>query len=222
MLRKEPNKVYDRFLKAGLGYKNPKNLKKSIAAQPKMYDGDMLHSINLKIDSPDSKETLEDAEESRLKMRNKMVKLNYEKLNALYETFVPQQEPFQFLLLPMIVPRQKKLHQIYQIHKCQKRTSGTLLCITPLPKNIAVKAKKVSNTKVNADRSKPATSHSIPKNEQNVESSNSVRRSKSKDSKSKDRVLKNTNDKRSFAHVRKMSINVSIDSNKRETMHLNV
>ncbi|GJX74570.1 hypothetical protein Tco_0313165 [Tanacetum coccineum] len=86
----------------------------------------------------------------------------------------------------------------------KSETSGTLLCVTPLPKNIAVKAKKVSNTKVNAD------------------SSNSVRRSKSKDTKSKDRVLKNTNDKRSSAHVRKMSRSVSIDSNKRETMHLNV
>ncbi|GJR04108.1 retrovirus-related pol polyprotein from transposon TNT 1-94 [Tanacetum coccineum] len=104
-------------------------------------------------------------------------------------------------------------------------TWGTLLCVTPLPKNIAVKAKKVSNTKVNPDRSKPVTSHSIPKNEQSkktkcecnrVESSNSVRRPKSKDNKSKDRVLKNTNDKRPSIHVRKMSSSVSIDSNKRE------
>ncbi|GKE34544.1 hypothetical protein Tco_1453866 [Tanacetum coccineum] len=93
MLGKQPNKVYDPFLKAGLGYKNPERLKKAIAAQPKMYHGEMLHSTNLKIDSPDSEETLEDAEESQLKMRNKMVQLNYEKLNALYETFVPQQEP---------------------------------------------------------------------------------------------------------------------------------
>ncbi|GKB96118.1 hypothetical protein Tco_0982255 [Tanacetum coccineum] len=37
-------------------------------------------------------ETLEDAKQSRLKMRNKMVQINYSKLNALYETFVPQQE----------------------------------------------------------------------------------------------------------------------------------
>ncbi|GKA12280.1 retrovirus-related pol polyprotein from transposon TNT 1-94 [Tanacetum coccineum] len=35
-------------------------------------------------------------------------------------------------------------------------TSRTLLLVTPLPKNIAVKAKKVSNTKVNADRIKRA------------------------------------------------------------------
>ncbi|GKD75103.1 hypothetical protein Tco_1333385 [Tanacetum coccineum] len=55
-----------------------------------------------------------------------------------------------------------------------------------------------------------------------VESSNSVRRPKSKDTKSKNRVLKNTNDKSSFAHDRKMSSSVSIDSNKRETMNSTV
>ncbi|GJS51312.1 hypothetical protein Tco_0624674 [Tanacetum coccineum] len=88
MLRKKPNKVYDPFLKVGLGYKNPERLKKSIAAQPKMYDGEMLHSVKLNIDSPDPEETLEDAKESHLKMRYKIVQINYAKLNALYETFV--------------------------------------------------------------------------------------------------------------------------------------
>ncbi|GJW68060.1 hypothetical protein Tco_0122484 [Tanacetum coccineum] len=92
MLGKKPNKVYDPFLIIGLGYKKPECLKKAIAVQPKMYHGEMLHSANLKIDSPYSEETLEDAEESRLKMRNKMVQINYGKLNTLYETFVPQQE----------------------------------------------------------------------------------------------------------------------------------
>ncbi|GJS73387.1 retrovirus-related pol polyprotein from transposon TNT 1-94 [Tanacetum coccineum] len=92
MLGKTPNKVYNPFLKAGLGYKIPERLKKAVAAQPKMCDGEKLHSTKLVIDSPDSEETLEDAEESRLKMRNKMVQLNYGKLNALYETFVPQQD----------------------------------------------------------------------------------------------------------------------------------
>ncbi|GKC14583.1 hypothetical protein Tco_1011365 [Tanacetum coccineum] len=62
---------YDPFLKAGLGYKNHERLKKAIAAQPKMYHGEMLSSTKLKIDSPDFEETLEDAEESRLKMRTK-------------------------------------------------------------------------------------------------------------------------------------------------------
>ncbi|GJW13526.1 hypothetical protein Tco_0017659 [Tanacetum coccineum] len=140
----------------------------------------------------------------------------------------------------------------------KSETSRTLLCVTPLPKNIAVKAKKVSNTKVNTDRSKPVTSHRTPKNKQSqkhnenvlargmyritktetqtpnsktninvfhsigVESSNSVRRPKSKDTKSKDRVLKNNNYKRPSTHVQNMSSSVSIDSNKRETMHSNI
>nr|GEU57060.1 hypothetical protein [Tanacetum cinerariifolium]GEW79316.1 hypothetical protein [Tanacetum cinerariifolium] len=92
MVGKTPNKVFDLFLKVGLGYNNPERLKKVITAQPKMYDGEKLHSAKLVIDSPDSEETLEDAEKSRLKMRNKMVQINHTKLNALYETFVPQQD----------------------------------------------------------------------------------------------------------------------------------
>ncbi|GKC20688.1 hypothetical protein Tco_1022838 [Tanacetum coccineum] len=63
MFGKKPNNVYDPFLKVGLGYQNLECLKKAIAAQPKMYDCDRIHSTKLKIDSPDSKETLEDAEE---------------------------------------------------------------------------------------------------------------------------------------------------------------
>ncbi|GKB32077.1 putative ribonuclease H-like domain-containing protein [Tanacetum coccineum] len=59
-------------------------------------------------------------------------------------------------------------------------------------------------------------------NSTGVESSNSVRRPKSKDTKSKNRVLKNTNDKSSFVHVRKVSSSVSIDSNKRKTMNSTV
>nr|GEV02887.1 integrase, catalytic region, zinc finger, CCHC-type, peptidase aspartic, catalytic [Tanacetum cinerariifolium] len=80
----------------------------------------------------------------------------------------------------------------------KSETLVTLLCVTPLPKNIVDMAKKVSNTKVNADRPK------------------------SKDTKSNDRVLKNTNDKISSAHVRKMSSSVSIDSNKGETINSTV
>ncbi|GJY51950.1 hypothetical protein Tco_0442797 [Tanacetum coccineum] len=135
----------------------------------------------------------------------------------------------------------------------KSKTSETLLCVTPLPKHIAVKAKKVSTSKVNADRSKPVTSHSTPNNEQGqtknenvlakgmyriikietqdsksninvsnsigVESSNSVRRPTSKDTKSKNKVLKNTNAKSSTTPVRKMPCSVSIDSNKCETMN---
>ncbi|GKB90605.1 hypothetical protein Tco_0962877 [Tanacetum coccineum] len=140
----------------------------------------------------------------------------------------------------------------------KSETLEKYVCVTPFNKNIAGKAKNVSNTKVNADRSRPVTSHPTPKNEQirkqnenviargmyritkietqtpdfktninvsnsiGVEGSNSVRRPKSKDTKSKNRVLKNTNDKSSSAYVRKMSSSVSIDSNKCETMNSTV
>ncbi|GJZ04258.1 retrovirus-related pol polyprotein from transposon TNT 1-94 [Tanacetum coccineum] len=59
-------------------------------------------------------------------------------------------------------------------------------------------------------------------NYRGVWSSNSVRRPKSKDNKSKNKVLKNTNDKSSSAHVRKVSSSVRIDSSKRETMNSTV
>ncbi|GJS32373.1 retrovirus-related pol polyprotein from transposon TNT 1-94 [Tanacetum coccineum] len=111
----------------------------------------------------------------------------------------------------------------------KSETTGTLLCVTPLPKNIAVKAMKVSNTKVNADRITKTEKHTpVSKininvsNSTGVESSNSVKSLKSKDTKSKNRVLKNTNDKSSFVHDRNMSSSDSIDSNKRETMNSTV
>ncbi|GKC44584.1 integrase, catalytic region, zinc finger, CCHC-type containing protein [Tanacetum coccineum] len=138
----------------------------------------------------------------------------------------------------------------------KSETLGKLVCVTPFNKNLGNKAKNMSNTKVQADRSKPVTSHPIPKNEQSqkqsanviakgmyritkietqtpdsktnihvsnsasVESSNSVRRPKSKGTKSKNKVLKNT--KSSFAYVWKISSNVSIFSNKCETKDSNV
>ncbi|GJY83688.1 hypothetical protein Tco_0497064 [Tanacetum coccineum] len=54
-----------------------------------------------------------------------------------------------------------------------------------------------------------------------VGSSNSVRMPKSKDTKSKNKVLINTNTKSSAAYVRKMPSSVRIDSNKRTTKNLN-
>ncbi|GJU12899.1 hypothetical protein Tco_1135295 [Tanacetum coccineum] len=135
-------------------------------------------------------------------------------------------------------------------------TLGQLLCVTPFNKNLAIKAKNVSNTKVTSDRSNPVTSQSIPiiekkqqhnatviargmykinqedtktpyskantnvSNSTGVGSSNSVRRPKSKDNKSKNNVLKNT--KSSSTYVLKTTNNVSIDSNKCETKPLNV
>ncbi|GJS59873.1 hypothetical protein Tco_0654657 [Tanacetum coccineum] len=63
MLGKKTNKVYDPYLKTGLGYENLERLKKAIEAQPKMYDGEKLESTKLKVDLPNYEETLKDAEE---------------------------------------------------------------------------------------------------------------------------------------------------------------
>ncbi|GJV94370.1 retrovirus-related pol polyprotein from transposon TNT 1-94 [Tanacetum coccineum] len=57
-----------------------------------MYNGEKLKSTKLKVDLPDYEKTLEDAEKSRLKMKYKMIQLDYAKLNALYKSFVPQTE----------------------------------------------------------------------------------------------------------------------------------
>ncbi|GKB63647.1 hypothetical protein Tco_0919833 [Tanacetum coccineum] len=69
-------------------------LKEGIAAHTKMYDGDLIHNNKLVIHTTDSEETLEDVDKSQNKMRHKMVQIDYEKLNALYKTFVSQQELF--------------------------------------------------------------------------------------------------------------------------------
>ncbi|GJR27392.1 retrovirus-related pol polyprotein from transposon TNT 1-94 [Tanacetum coccineum] len=42
------------------------------------------------------------------------------------------------------------------------KTLGQLLCVTPFNKNLAIKAKNVSNTKVTSDRPNPVTSQSTP------------------------------------------------------------
>ncbi|GKB73070.1 retrovirus-related pol polyprotein from transposon TNT 1-94, partial [Tanacetum coccineum] len=173
---------------------NPERLKKAIAAQPKMYDGDMLHSEKLIINSTNSEETLEDAEESRNKMKNKMIQANYDKINALYETFVSQQEisaeqtyfsipsisnhSFESKYVPPESPVLKMLNESrFKLRTIKKgnnvntkfdssETFRKCVCVTPCNKQIEHNAMNASNTKVNSDRSKPVTSQSTPKPEQ--------------------------------------------------------
>ncbi|GJR57015.1 hypothetical protein Tco_1499177 [Tanacetum coccineum] len=197
MLGKTQNKLYDLFLKAGLGYENPERLKKAIAAQKKCM---MVKSfINLK------------------ELKEELIVEVQEMLNIFesMEQKVDRKSSKGNIL-------QTEIDRLLEVSLTSEIRDGVLLSFDksealPLPKNIAIKAKKLSNSKVNADRSKPVTSHPTPNNEQGVESSNSVRRQKSKDTKLKNRVLKNTNAKSSIAHVRKMSRSVSIYSNKCET-----
>ncbi|GKB28594.1 hypothetical protein Tco_0867995 [Tanacetum coccineum] len=85
MLEKSPNKFYDPFLKARLGYKNPERLKKAIAVQLNMYDGERFQSNNLTINSPDSEENLEEAKEIQ---ENELV----EEVEEMFKFFKSMQE----------------------------------------------------------------------------------------------------------------------------------
>nr|GEW18194.1 retrovirus-related Pol polyprotein from transposon TNT 1-94 [Tanacetum cinerariifolium] len=79
-------------MKIGLGYQNLKRLKKATTTQPKIYNANSLNNNKLKIDLPAYEETLEDTKESKLKMKDKMIPLDYTTLNKLYVSFVPQTE----------------------------------------------------------------------------------------------------------------------------------
>ncbi|GJW86249.1 hypothetical protein Tco_0161589 [Tanacetum coccineum] len=94
--------------------------------------------------------------------------LNKEIVN-IKETKEPS--PLRFTVIDLLMTMSELKNKLKTIEKGKNvntkfdksETLGKPLCVTPLNTNTAVKAKKVSNTKVNADRSKPVTSHSTPK-----------------------------------------------------------
>ncbi|GJY70011.1 hypothetical protein Tco_0472993 [Tanacetum coccineum] len=217
-LEKEKDKIKGEFFQLkneNLGWvikirKNPKRLKKAIAAQPKMYDNERLQSTKVIIDSPDSEETLEDAEESQLKMKDKMIQLDYEKLNSLYETFIPQKEipneqtyfstsftsnltfepSIEMLDLPLKkMPNENKLLQLFvkldkAIGNLQTNINDTLL-------------KDRSRARVYDDQDVLRQFY------KRVASSSSVSRSESKDTNLKKRVWLNTKSKSTSKDVKK-------------------
>ncbi|GJW26033.1 hypothetical protein Tco_0039844 [Tanacetum coccineum] len=103
------------------------------------------------------------------------------------------------------------------------------VCVTPLNKNKDLKAKIVSKVEIKTDKSKPVTSCSTSKNEQDhkpnvnvIARSISVSRSESKDTNSKKRVLLNTKSKSTSKDVKKSHISFNSDAKKIDTMNLNV
>ncbi|GJV01193.1 hypothetical protein Tco_1334762 [Tanacetum coccineum] len=93
MLSPKPDSFYHTEQKMALGYQNPFYLKQAQQKQQSLYDGKILLE---KHDPPavyDSEETLQLAQESRLKMKqlNKEIKpSNYTKINHLSRVFVSQ------------------------------------------------------------------------------------------------------------------------------------
>ncbi|GJY51871.1 integrase, catalytic region, zinc finger, CCHC-type containing protein [Tanacetum coccineum] len=104
MLGPKPMSFYDSKLKHGLGYANPYTLKKYISQYPKLYDASCLDDSKIHMNVRDTENILEDATKSLIKLKNKMKDpiaiekkqnvstIDYKKLNALYEDFVPQKE----------------------------------------------------------------------------------------------------------------------------------
>ncbi|GJY07229.1 hypothetical protein Tco_0374283 [Tanacetum coccineum] len=104
MLGPKPMSFYDSQLKHGLEYANPYTLKKAISQNPKLYDVSCLDDSKIHIHIRDTEDILDDATKSQIKMKSKMkdpiaiekkqnvCTIDYTKLNALYEDFVPQKE----------------------------------------------------------------------------------------------------------------------------------
>nr|GEV09740.1 copia protein [Tanacetum cinerariifolium] len=91
-------------VKHGLGYTNLYTLKKAISQNPKLYDATCLDDSKIHVNVRDTKDILDDATKSLIKMKKKsqdpiaikkkqnVQTIDYKKLNALYEDFVPQKE----------------------------------------------------------------------------------------------------------------------------------
>ncbi|GKB82763.1 hypothetical protein Tco_0949658 [Tanacetum coccineum] len=93
MLGPKPMSFYDSKLKHGLGYANSYTLKKVISQNPKLYDSSCLDDSKIHMSVRDTDDILEDATKSQIKMKKQNVStIDYKKLNALYEDFVPQKE----------------------------------------------------------------------------------------------------------------------------------
>ncbi|GJT96268.1 hypothetical protein Tco_1091786 [Tanacetum coccineum] len=94
MLSKRPNIATHDLHKTALGSSNPWYFKQAKLCQPTLYDGHaLLNPAHTPVSVLDSEETLVQAEVSRAKMSEgpgTIPPINYAKLNALYDHFVPQ------------------------------------------------------------------------------------------------------------------------------------
>ncbi|GKB10264.1 hypothetical protein Tco_0844187 [Tanacetum coccineum] len=102
MLGPKPMSFYDPNVKHGLRYEYPYTLKKSISQNPKLYDASCFSDTKVHVNVKDTEDILDDATKNQTKMENKLKDpvaiekkqnvrtIDYNKLNALYEDFVPQ------------------------------------------------------------------------------------------------------------------------------------
>ncbi|GJS04035.1 retrovirus-related pol polyprotein from transposon TNT 1-94 [Tanacetum coccineum] len=142
--------------------------KKAIAHNPKLYDASSFNSFKVHVSVCDTEEILEDATKSQIKMENKLKDpvaiekkqnfrpIDYKKLNALYETFVPQvklsaeQKYFPFVSItsgtpsnastssspPATMPKSSKIMKHFHRMERDFEKLFTLLKTTSTPKSI--------------------------------------------------------------------------------------
>ncbi|GJR93154.1 reverse transcriptase domain-containing protein [Tanacetum coccineum] len=72
MFTNEQSLYQENIRKLGLGYKDPCFLKQAVACNPKLYNAYDLRDENVQLHVHDTEDILEDAEESRLKMKEKL------------------------------------------------------------------------------------------------------------------------------------------------------
>ncbi|GKC45489.1 hypothetical protein Tco_1063211 [Tanacetum coccineum] len=104
MLGPKPMSFYDSKVKHGLRYTNPYTLTKPISQNPKLYDASCLDDSKIQMNIRDTEDILDYATKSQIKMKKNsqdpiivekkqnIWTIDYKKLNALYEDFVPQKE----------------------------------------------------------------------------------------------------------------------------------
>ncbi|GJV95807.1 hypothetical protein Tco_1547384 [Tanacetum coccineum] len=92
MITNEQSLYLENKRKMGLGYTDPCPLGQAIACHPKLYDAEVLGLHYVQPDVHDTEKILNDAEESQVKLKEKQFQFNYENINSLYDTFVPQTE----------------------------------------------------------------------------------------------------------------------------------
>ncbi|GJS18461.1 hypothetical protein Tco_0412933 [Tanacetum coccineum] len=109
---------YDPNVKHSLRYENPYTLKKAISQNPKLYDAFCFADTKIHMNIKDTEDILDDVTKSQMKIENKLKDpiaiekkqnvrtIDYNKLNVLYEDFVPQKElsTEQKYFLPTFIP----------------------------------------------------------------------------------------------------------------------
>nr|GEU89370.1 retrovirus-related Pol polyprotein from transposon TNT 1-94 [Tanacetum cinerariifolium] len=134
--------------KCRTSFAKPEFLKKAQSANPRMYDIGCYNDNLALMLAPESDEVIRLKKESRSKLSDLIRLFDYEKLNNLYDLFVPQQE--------------SRMHRdIFQKGK-------PTISLDSLEKKDCLKSKSVTKNNVSNAFSKPVTAQILPPNKKSI------------------------------------------------------